>query len=805
MADKNNMWRQENPWLGLGSYNEGQTIYGRDNEISALTDIILNHPAIVLYGKSGIGKSSLLKAGVFPRLRHNAFIPVYIRLVHNTRISYVQQIINALNDNLSVNDLLPSSFPDMGLWDYLHRNLFFDSTGKEVTPVIILDQFEEVFTLTDNDHKNEIPCFFRELADALNDVKPEKVLEAEIKFKKAQKFDFTQTRSSGFIIQAPSAKDALAYNLNPSFRFVFSIRDDSLYLLERNSSKIPALKLNRFNLDALEEDKAMEVITKPLPGLFSQEEASRILDGLAYYEYEDYRVVDPAILSLFLFSYYREKGKVSYNDIFERYYQENTQPKLIKGCSVAYIEDNLLTERGNRNQIPIDDIYAAGVSKDEMSLLLDSKILKTEKRKGTEYVEFSHDRLCEQALKNRQNRKTKEERHKMRRQLMLLTLASFAALSLISFYFWQNSRYSTVLKLNKELSAKTDSLNKSNKINNKLNLSLAEQNKEIQSQRDSLSMALSINNKQNRRIERQRDSLILVDRKNRILTDSLKTTLIINNKQRQRIERQSDSLMIVYQKNLVLTDSLINVILINSAQRETIAAKTDSIQKVESQKQQLQNSPRIRQALPDYIITADGIDISKHQGAINWEQVSNNHKNIQFVYIKATEGSEYIDPCYANNIANARKNGFKVGSYHFLSTKSSIYSQAQNFIQTVTQYQQDLIPVVDIETMGAWTSHELRDSVRLFLNIVQQHFETKPMIYTSEKFFNRNLGREFTEYPLWIAKYSTLAPNIGYKWILWQFSDIAPVSGVEGNRGDVDVSRFNEGTSLKDILYLKEQ
>lgn len=263
--------------------------------------------------------------------------------------------------------------------------------------------------------------------------------------------------------------------------------------------------------------------------------------------------------------------------------------------------------------------------------------------------------------------------------------------------------------------------------------------------------------------------------------------------------------MIVYQKNLVLTDSLINVILINSAQRETIAAKTDSIQKVESQKQQLQNSPRIRQALPDYIITADGIDISKHQGAINWEQVSNNHKNIQFVYIKATEGSEYIDPCYANNIANARKNGFKVGSYHFLSTKTSIYSQAQNFIQTVTQYQQDLIPVVDIETMGAWTSHELRDSVRLFLNIVQQHFETKPMIYTSEKFFNRNLGREFTEYPLWIAKYSTLAPNIGYKWILWQFSDIAPVSGVEGNRGDVDVSRFNEGTSLKDILYLKEQ
>lgn len=776
-----NKWNRENPWLGLGSYHEGQQLYGRNHEIESLTDIILNHQAIVLYGKSGIGKSSLLQAGVFPKLRVNAMVPIHIRLTHNTEISYTQQIENAISEHLTVTDLIPDTFPDFGLWTYFHRHQFLDTNGKEITPVVVLDQFEEIFTLTDPIHKREVSNLFSELADVLNDVKPDRVIQAETIYQEENKLTIQENKVTGFVIQAPTQSSSFNYNTSPSFRFVFSIRDDSLYLLERNSAKIPALKVNRFNLNALDESNALDVITKPAPGLFSDDEAYRILDGLAYYEYDDYRVVDPAILSLFLFSFFREQGKGTYSDIFERYYQENTLPKLIKESSLSYIEDNLLTDRGNRNQVPLNDIYAAGVTANEIKQLLDSKILKTEKRKGVDYVEFSHDRLCEQALKHRKERESREQNRKMRKRLLYLAFASIATLGLLTFYFWQNTRYGTVLKLNKELTAKSDSLNRSNNINMDLR-------KKSERRGDSLRTALVINDKQRIRIELQRDSL--------------RASLAINDRQRIRIERQRDSLVLVAQKNKILTDSLRNVISIINSQKEIIAVKSDSIKDVESKNKRLIKSPEVIQAITDYTNHANGIDISKHQGIINWDSVRTNHKNIEFVYIRATEGSDYVDPRYAENIENAKKNGFKVGSYHFLSAKSSTRSQAQNFIRTVNPNQQDLIPVVDVEILGPWTKQELRDSLNLFLNIVENHFKTKPMIYTSESFFKRCLGTGFSGYPLWIAKYSSIAPNIGNKWILWQFTDVGHVIGI--GRQLVDLNRFDEESSLEDILYPKK-
>ena len=72
----------KNPWLGLKSYSEGKRLYGRDSDIDDLSQKIIYNTQTVIYGKSGIGKSSLLKAGIFPILRRNGFFPVYVRLVH---------------------------------------------------------------------------------------------------------------------------------------------------------------------------------------------------------------------------------------------------------------------------------------------------------------------------------------------------------------------------------------------------------------------------------------------------------------------------------------------------------------------------------------------------------------------------------------------------------------------------------------------------------------------------------------------------------------------------------------------------
>ena len=196
----------------------------------------------------------------------------------------------------------------------------------------------------------------------------------------------------------------------------------------------------------------------------------------------------------------------------------------------------------------------------------------------------------------------------------------------------------------------------------------------------------------------------------------------------------------------------------------------------------------------------DGIDISKYQGTINWGELKNNTK-IKFIYIKATEGSDYVDPRYNEHIRNAKRNGFKVGSYHFLSTSSSATTQFQNFIRTAKREDQDLIPVIDVERLKPWSAQQLRDSLMVFANLLEDYYGCKPLIYASEKFFTNYLGRAFAGYPLFIAKYSPNKPEINYKWILWQFSERGYFKAVKANDGLVDLSRFNEGCGMNDILY----
>lgn len=91
----------KNPWHGLKSYEEEEKLYGRDQEANDIANIIINGFSSIIYGKSGIGKTSLLKAGVFPILKYEDFFPIYIRLQHNNAVSnlyedYLIQIDNSL-------------------------------------------------------------------------------------------------------------------------------------------------------------------------------------------------------------------------------------------------------------------------------------------------------------------------------------------------------------------------------------------------------------------------------------------------------------------------------------------------------------------------------------------------------------------------------------------------------------------------------------------------------------------------------------------------------------------------------------
>lgn len=199
----------------------------------------------------------------------------------------------------------------------------------------------------------------------------------------------------------------------------------------------------------------------------------------------------------------------------------------------------------------------------------------------------------------------------------------------------------------------------------------------------------------------------------------------------------------------------------------------------------------------------DGIDISDHQKRIDWPEVAKD-KNIKYVYIKATEGATYVSNLYRYNLENAHKHGIKVGSYHFLRTGSRIRDQFENFKRVVKKNEQDLLPVIDVEVRQGWTNQQLRDSVKLFADLVEEHYGCRPLIYTSTSFYDNILGRSFNIYPLFIARYSNSQPSLksGTDWIMWQFSERGRIRGISTN---VDLSCFNKGRSLSDIMIRSQR
>ena len=81
----------------------------------------------------------------------------------------------------------------------------------------------------------------------------------------------------------------------------------------------------------------------------------------------------------------------------------------------------------------------------------------------------------------------------------------------------------------------------------------------------------------------------------------------------------------------------------------------------------------------------EGLDISRHQGKIHWDELVDENPQLQFVYIKATEGSSIVDPFYRRNFDEAKKHDLLVGSYHFLSRRTSMAKQVDNFpLKTLT-------------------------------------------------------------------------------------------------------------------------
>ncbi|MDE6577279.1 MAG: glycosyl hydrolase family 25 [Muribaculaceae bacterium] len=193
-----------------------------------------------------------------------------------------------------------------------------------------------------------------------------------------------------------------------------------------------------------------------------------------------------------------------------------------------------------------------------------------------------------------------------------------------------------------------------------------------------------------------------------------------------------------------------------------------------------------------------GIDVSHHNGKIDWQEVKKNHK-LLFVYVKATEGATYVDPQYSANIAGVSKAGFTVGSYHFFRMTSSAHSQFENFKRTVDIKKQKCIPMVDVEKSDNHSQKELQDSLNVFISLVKQYFGKDPMIYATNRSYNELLGKDYNKYHLYIGRYGDRAPVIPGKgtYTIWQFTEEGKLKGIPKL---VDKARFNNKYSIKNIL-----
>lgn len=184
-----------------------------------------------------------------------------------------------------------------------------------------------------------------------------------------------------------------------------------------------------------------------------------------------------------------------------------------------------------------------------------------------------------------------------------------------------------------------------------------------------------------------------------------------------------------------------------------------------------------------------GIDVSKHNGRINWDKLK--EQNIDFAFIKATEGKTRLDPCFQDNIKGAKKIKARVGAYHFFKFNRDGAEQARNYLNRVKIYNLDFAPILDVEESGNYTNRNnpklVVKEIRDFINYVEARSSRKVIIYTNEHEYNKYIKDNFNKNPLWICSLDE-EPPIDRAWTFWQYAHRGKLDGI---KGWVDVNTFN--------------
>ncbi|RKM54347.1 glycoside hydrolase family 25 [Butyrivibrio sp. X503] len=189
-----------------------------------------------------------------------------------------------------------------------------------------------------------------------------------------------------------------------------------------------------------------------------------------------------------------------------------------------------------------------------------------------------------------------------------------------------------------------------------------------------------------------------------------------------------------------------------------------------------------------------GVDVSSYQGVIDWNELSG--RNIDFAYIKATEGSSHVDPYFNDNWNNAKETELCIGAYHFFSFESSGEDQAQHIIDTVSKDTKMLPLVIDVEYYGGFKTvddidvSKVKKELRALIDLLEKEYGTKPVIYVSSDTYETIIQDDFKDCGLWYRSVYMKVPK-DVDWTFWQYSNRHVLRGYKGKERYIDMNIFN--------------
>ncbi len=462
MSEPTNQFR----YPGLRSFTLEQKgiFFGRSRETRELFNLIAVEKTVALFSKSGLGKTSLLNAGVTPLLLESDIFPVPIRfgnddLLPEQHFSLQFDIAYRQFTGQDARQAEDTSAKET-MWEQAKRCPFVRN-GQSYTPVLLFDQFEELFTLYPQPEKRR--RFVAELADLIGEKLP-----AALRERLLDRFD------AGEI----AATDLATAEKAPPLKFVFSIRSDMLHFMDELSEQIPYILRSRYQLFGLSDEQAREAIVLPaqkqdprfacpafgytpealddiLSTLTKNREVEsfqlqavcqaleeKILKGRQQSSFDSLELMPfadeanpPFPSSRFGKSKEENSGQAPLSTgegmgvrlltpdfyghqegiarILEDFYQKRLEelPGELQQPARLLIEDALINENGRRRSVGLDDLLLReGVNQTLLNLLEQNRLVRREPRLETFYYEISHDTLLAPILKFRKEREAEQER-----------------------------------------------------------------------------------------------------------------------------------------------------------------------------------------------------------------------------------------------------------------------------------------------------------------------------------------------------------------------------------------------------------